>query len=108
MKEIITNEFIRYKDGFIDGKWELIEAFQLGKIIDLNKDEEDLVDYWYNLGYEDGIQYFANLLDEDKYIDLDKINIVSTVKENFCNRVIQYNEVNQESGKQIPIGKFKL
>ena len=37
MKEIITNEFIRYKDGFIDGKWELIEAFQLGKIIDLNK-----------------------------------------------------------------------
>lgn len=37
MKEIISDEFIRYKSGFISGKNEVIELFKLGKLINLNK-----------------------------------------------------------------------
>ncbi len=102
MKEIITNEFIAYKSGFIQGHSELMEAIKCGKLIDLNAKEERL-DNWYTYGEEDAINYYGKRIDDK--IELDQINTKEAVRECFSERVIRINE---EQGKEIPIGKFRI
>lgn len=108
MKEIVTDEFIRYKDGFITGKYEIVDAFALGKIINLNQvdtdENEDNNDTWFSYGVEDGFKYFANLIDQNN-LDLANISTREIVKECFTKRVL---EINQEQGKEVPVSKFKL
>ncbi len=105
MKEIITNEFIAYKAGFIAGKDEIIENYKLGQIIKLNEEKEaEETKNWYTYGYEDGIHYYGELIDNQS-LDLEKMNTKAAVKECFAERVIR---MNAEEGKEIPIGKFRI
>ena len=50
MKEIITNEFIQYKSGFLDGEYEILIAYKLGKIITLNQKEGQELNFLEDIG----------------------------------------------------------
>lgn len=104
MKEIISDEFIRYKSGFISGKNEVIELFKLGKLINLNKKNENRTLSWYDYGFEDGFKYFFTLF-KDNNFKLDDINMRILVKESFLKRVIK---INQSGDKKILVSKFKM
>ncbi len=106
MDEIITDEFIQYKTGFLSGKNEIIEAFTLGKVMDFNRKDAYFLqeETWYYYGFLDGFTYFSDLIDEGK-LDLEKLNTRKIVKECFTNRVMQEN---QRVDKEIPIGKFRM
>lgn len=104
MKEIITDEFIRYKSGFISGKNEVIELFKLGKLINLNKKNENRTLSWHDYGFEDGFKYFFTLF-KDNNFKLDDINMRILVKESFLKRVIK---INQSGDKKISVSKFKM
>ena len=106
MKEIITNELIQYETGFIDGKFEIIEAFKLGKIMDLNESRlsEEMEESWYNYGYQDGFNYFSDLIDNNS-LDLENINTKKIMQECFTKKVI---EINSKQNKSIPISKFRI
>ncbi len=104
MKEIITDEFIRYKSGFISGKNEVIELFKLGKLINLNKKNENRTLSWYDYGFEDGFKYFFTLF-KDNNFKLEDINMRMLVKESFLKRVIK---INQSGDKKISVSKFKM
>ena len=107
MKEIITNEFIQYKSGFIAGKTEIIEAYKLGKMISLNQNEQEQeqenLDSWYQDGYQDGFSYFSMLID-NQTLNLETINTKEIIKQCFTKRVTMKN---QEQHQETPIGKFK-
>lgn len=106
MQEIITNELIRYKAGFIDAKGRILVNYKVGKVIELNKIEEenDVIDVWYSYGYEDSLNYFSKLIDENK-LDLENIKTNEIVKECFIKRVLK---VNKDEGKEIPAVKFRM
>lgn len=104
MKEIISDEFIRYKSGFISGKNEVIELFKLGKLINLNKKNENRTLSWYDYGFEDGFKYFFTLF-KDNNFKLDDINMRILVKESFLKRIIK---INQSGDKKISVSKFKM
>lgn len=104
MKEIITDEFIRYKSGFISGKNEVIELFKLGKLINLNKKNENRTLSWHDYGFEDGFEYFFTLFKNNNF-NLDDINMRKLVKESFLKRVIK---INQSGDKKISVSKFKM
>lgn len=104
MKEIISDEFIRYKSGFISGKNEVIELFKLGKLINLNKKNENRTLSWYDYGFEDGFKYFFTLFNDNNF-KLDDINMRILVKESFLKRVIK---INQSGDKKISVSKFKM
>lgn len=106
MEEIIGNEFIEYKTGFIAGKGEIVEAISLGKVINL-KDNEDTLednDSWYVHGFNDGFNYFSNLIDNNK-LDLENINTKNIVKECFAKRVM---DANKNKDNQISVAKFRI
>ena len=106
MEEIITNELIRYKAGFIDAKGRIIADYAVGKVFNLNKkeDENEVIDVWYSYGYEDSLNYFSKLIDENK-LDLENINTKEIMKECFTKRVLK---INKEEVKEIPAGKFRM
>ena len=106
MQEIITNELIRYKAGFIDAKGRILVNYKVGKVIELNKIEEenDVIDVWYSYGYEDAVIYFSKLIDENK-LNLENIKTNEIVKECFTERVLK---VNEENKKEIPAVKFRM
>lgn len=104
MEEIITDEFIRYKSGFISGKNEVIELFKLGKLVNLNKKTENRILSWHDYGFEDGFEYFFTLFKNNNF-NLDDINMRKLVKESFLKRVIK---INQSGDKKISVSKFKM
>jgi len=104
MEEIITDEFIRYKAGFIQGRCDLIEAVVIGKMINLSKKEEVKEENWFTYGEEDALKYYGKLIDTNN-LDLEKENTRQAVKECFAERVIRMNE---EQEKEVPIGKFRI
>lgn len=106
MEEIIGNEFIEYKTGFIAGKHEILEAISLGKIMNLNDNEDTFEedDSWYTHGFTDGFNYFSNSINKNE-LDLENINTRGIIKECFTKRVI---DANKKENSQIPIGKFRL
>lgn len=104
MEEIITDEFIRYKSGFISGKNEVIELFKFGKLVNLNKKNENRILSWHDYGFEDGFEYFFTLFKNNNF-NLDDINMRKLVKESFLKRVIK---INQSGDKKISVSKFKM
>lgn len=103
MKEIITNEFIAYKSGFMQGKTDLMEALYCGKIVDLNSQKEE-AENWFTYGEKDALDYYGKLV-ENHSEDINKVNTREVIKECFAERVIR---MNAEQGKEIPIGKFRI
>ncbi len=105
METIITDEWIQYKSGFISGKNAIVEAFKLGKILNLNeKSTQEIQATWYTFGFQDGFAYFSKLIDTNR-LDLANINTKEIIAEAFKKRVMEYNQEKQE---EIPIGKFRM
>lgn len=105
MKEIITDEFLQYKTGFISGKGIAVEIYKLGKMMDFNKINQPENDKnWYFYGKLDGTKYFL-----EKFLlpdfDLATVNTKEVVTEKFVERV---TEMNQNEASSIPIGKFRM
>lgn len=109
MEKIITNEFISYKSGFLSGKQQIVESFKLGKIINLNKEAEkedlDNLSFWYDLGYEDGLRWYSNIIFKDSnwYIKREQLNEI--ILECFGARV---QTINEQEDLQIPVFKFRI
>lgn len=103
MEEIMTNELIQYKAGFIDGKNEIIELTRLGKIIDFNNQVAKTSTDWYDFGYKDAIDYFSDMV--NKNMDIANIRVRDIVKDLFSKRVIMYNSLKKQ---EIPISTFKI
>lgn len=106
MERIIANEFIEYKTGFLAGKHEIVEAFKLGKVIDLKSKETQRQEntFWFNCGYEDGFKYFSKIINNFQFY-LEGLNTREITEQSFTNRIL---EMNQETGKEIPVGKFRI
>lgn len=102
IKEIVSDEFIQYKTGFVAGKEKLIEFTKLGVGLDFQK-EEDVTPLWYRFGYLDGNTYFSDVILSGK--DILSIRVSSVIKELFMNRVIAFNK---ETGEKISMGSFQL
>ncbi len=102
MEEIITNEFLQYKAGFINGKNDVIEFTRLGKIIDLKEKTKIKSITWYSFGYQDAIEYYLKIL--DKSVDIVTIRVKDVIKESFSKRVLEYN---LNKGTDISMGIFK-
>ena len=104
MEQIITDELIHYKTGFLDGKNKVLESAKIGSVIKLN-DEDGKIEssMWYEKGYYDGFEYFSTLFDEGKslYLDVEEKN--KLIKECFSKRVIESNK----EGLEVSV-KFKL
>ena len=101
MKEIVSDEFIQYKTGFLAGKEKLIEFTRLGVALDFHK--EEVMPLWYRFGYLDAITYFSEVFQAGE--DILSIRISSVIKELFMNRVIAFNK---ETGEEISMGSFRL
>lgn len=106
MEEIVTNEYIQYKSGFIGGKSEIIDYLNLGKIVNIYEDTEEINSFksWFEYGYEDGFNYFSNLINNGKY-NFDDINIMKVIKDCYIKRVLKHNK--EKNGK-IVIAKYKI
>lgn len=102
MDKIITDEFIRYKNGFIEGKNKIVEFTTLGIPMD-EEDEYEFFDDWILYGYKDGVTYYSNLASNN--MDLFDVDIDKVISDSFSKKVM---EVNQNEGKEIPSGKFKM
>lgn len=109
MERILRPEYLRYEEGFFDGKDDCILALysqELGEEVEEYFFEEDEFeeDEWYNKGYEDATKYFYDRYEKIKNIELmmltENENIIDKL---FVRRVIEYNI---ETNEQIPIGIF--
>ena len=105
MEELITEEFISYKTGFIAGKQKVVEMFKLVKQLDLNTVEDiETQKDWYLYGELDGTEYFSEKFMLPNF-DLATVNTKEVVKEKFVERVMK---INQNEASSIPIGKFRV
>lgn len=105
MEKQLTKEFITYESGFFDGKSEMLLQMFEGSVE--KKEDSELDESWYSLGYKDAIDYYFNEYQNGKTVE-DLILFGENEKiisESFTKRVI---EKNSQLGKQIPIGKFKI
>lgn len=103
MEEIITNELIQYKTGFIHGKNDFLEFTRLGKVIDLEVKEAEATPEWYAFGYQDAIEFFSNATNQN--VDIATIRVKEVIKEQYLKRVMLYNSENQ---KETPISTFRM
>lgn len=109
MDEIITNEFIAYKSGFIDGKCEILtqivenEGMNLFVKETFGADEES----WYSYGYDDGYNHYLSefLTTKKNPIGESRKNETEALKDCFAKRVI---EINKSENKEVPIAKFRI
>ncbi len=101
MKEIITDEWIAYKSGFLGAKQELSENIYFGEA-DIFERETLGEETWFSRGYEDCYQYFEKKSVEEP-ITTDMLcnseEIAKIMKECFTKRVSQ---INQKEGTAIP------
>ena len=102
MKEIITDEFIRYKAGFINGKNSIIEMFIIGNEITF-EDNEINEDTWYGYGYSDACNYYSEQIKNN--VSLEDFNTKEDLNDCFYKRV---SIVNSKENKEIPIAKFRI
>lgn len=104
MEEIITDEYIRFKAGFLDGKQEVFRVFALGGQIYLDDlyDSRECLDEWYSRGFKCGIDTFYGIIEEQSKSD---VNTQELIKKSFTEEVVK---LNQEEKQNIPIGKFKM
>ncbi len=109
MEEIITNEFIAYKSGFISGKHKVLEFLTTNDIENLMLDPDNpQEENWFSYGYQDCLQYFLNSYLQNKMVVstlLNKETFLEILRENFTKKVLQYNEENHTN---ISVGKYKL
>lgn len=103
MEEIITNELIQYKTGFVQGKNDLVELTKLGKYIDINTQETNMPSLWYAYGYQDAISYFSNKLKNHE--EINNLRVRDILKTCFAKRVLMHNAKNHE---EKPVSTFKL
>ena len=102
MQNMITDEFIRYKSGFMLGKHQAIEMIKMGIRTDLSDDSNNN-DEWSNYGFEDGFEYYFDQI--NKEVPFDNINTREIIEKKFYERV---EKVNKESNKEIPVSRFRI
>lgn len=128
MEKIITDELIRYKSGFIQGKDvilniikeseedRLLREFADNKGINALMNNENSIFYkenfceesWYTYGYDDSYIYYLKHYIENGFISEDEIfrdGSDRIMQDLFTKRVIKNN---QENDTMIAYSKFKL
>ena len=109
MEEIITNEFIAYKAGFVDGKCELItQVFENEGTDDFVKETfTDEEESWYSRGYEDGYDYYLNeyLQTREMPVNESRTKENEVLKNCFAKRIVDFN---QSNNKEVPVAKFRI
>lgn len=109
MEDIITNEFIAYKSGFVDGKCEILTQIVENEGMDIfvkesfSNEEES----WYSYGYDDGYKYYLNEYLKTKNIPLEESRKKenAALKDCFVKRVAEFNK---ETNKEVPMAKFRI
>lgn len=101
--DILANNFIEYKEGFMEAKNNIIKNYKLGNSYDNNDIKENSYkNEWHNYGYEDGIQYFTDLLYAKK-LDLEGMHELEDLQECFTRRISRLNEETEENSFKIAI-----
>lgn len=106
MEKIITDEFVAYESGFTDGKSDIIEQVLLDDELPEKIEFED--ESWYSKGYNDGYDYYFQEYSKKGYIEEQTISTSFTnkiISEKYTERITSYN---QQTGKEIPVSKFRL
>ena len=90
--EVLADNFLAYKDGFMEAKERIIMNYKFGKAIDLDNMSNGLnSNEWHDYGYKDGIAYFLPLI-ESRRLDLTGRHELEYMQDNFSQRVIAVNE----------------
>lgn len=106
MERIITDEFIAYKSGFLDGKQSFY--LQLLKNVSTFFKEQEETENWYSKGYNDGFEYCLYLYLNNNKPDLESLQKMfdkKMIEESFFKKVSEYNESNDS---KVVVGKFKM
>lgn len=128
MERIITDELIRYKAGFVQGKDvilniieeseedRLLREFADNKDINVLINNEDSIFYkenlgqesWYTYGYDDAYTYYLKQYIENSFINKDeflKKGSDKVMQDLFSKRVVK---MNKENGTMITFSKFRM
>ncbi len=107
MEEIIQNEFIAYKAGFIDGEGDaLLQIHEANGDNVFLKENFSTDETWYSRGYDDGFNTsIRKYLRTKKMPVMNKEKTNKKIKEFFAIRIIAFN---QNNNKMIPVAKFRI
>lgn len=103
-EEIITDEFLNYKKGFVNGKSDFLTSITSNTILENFSNNED----WDSIGYEDGFNLYLDYYIENNVIPIELIlgeEAYQIIKVSFIERVIEYN---QNAIENIPAIKMKI
>lgn len=106
MKKIITNEFIQYKAGFLDGKTQVLK--NILNLSDSFLGKDGLEDGWYQWGYEDGFSFYMKTYLKDLEIKeqfYERKFLAQLLEHCYAQRVMRINE---EYKNEVAISKFYL
>lgn len=106
MKKIITDEFIAYKSGFLDGKQDFYKQVLEDSLVyePILKEDDD----WYSKGYNDGYNYILELFLNNNRPSLEALQSMvdkKIIDNKFVDRVLAYNK---DSDLMVSIGKFRM
>ncbi len=90
--EVLANNFLAYKEGFMEAKKSILMNYKFGKTIDLDSMSNGLnSNEWHDYGYKDGIAYFLPLI-VSKRLDVMDNHELEYIQDNYSQRVIAVNE----------------
>lgn len=103
-EEMVMEEFLEYKYGFINGKNSYLNLVRYGVTFMESVDTNN----WYGMGYEDGYVFYSECgaLDSsipDSFIVGEDVEII--IKDNFADRIIDYNMRNNTC---VPMVRYKM
>ena len=104
IENIITDEFAFYKEGFVNGKSDILNKLLGG----VEYEEFSEIDDWYAKGYEDGYAFYYEYLNMNGQIPIEFIvgkQAWNIIINNFLSRVTHYNNKTKE---KVPALKLQI
>ena len=104
MENITTDEFIRYRSGFMFGKDNAIKMTEIKSLeLNLQDDDDNSKDEWFGYGYQDGFEYYYNKINKENYFE--DSNAKKIINDAFYERVAKKNK---DNNIEIPVSKFRI
>lgn len=95
-EEIVTDVFVDYKVGFVNGKNDILNLI----IGNISFEEFSDIEDWYSMGYEDGYAFYLEYYKMTGQIPIEFLvgsKAWQIVKDSFLSRVTEYNRKNNKS-----------
>lgn len=104
IENIITDEFALYKEGFVNGKSDILNYLTSGILYEEFSDIDD----WYEKGYEDGYTFYHEYYKLKGNIPIEFLigkESWEIITNNFLSRVTHHNTKTKD---KVPVLKLQL